>query len=259
MKNSQKSTPFFIKVIIPLAGIICLLMGYYIYLQKIEIEKKDTVNFIFVDKAFDEIINTLASPENCLASLGKKNAINDLGLTRLQANGSEVYALKSPIKDSNITIERYAIKSTPTELKANNAQLKIDFKNSKGMISREARLYVEVDKEDNIIFCHTLSSPSKIESKASNISLRVIHVPAEGISAKVDGVRTSIAVATCPKDFLLTGCSGSVNGCGAAGEALRKVEPQALSPNSCEVWADATAICPITAKALAICTKIIQR
>lgn len=256
MKPKKKSGDFN-KILISIVILIALGISAYTYLQNAAITKRNSVSFIYIDKAFDEIINTLASPENCLASLGKRNAINDNRLTKLQSSGSDFYVLKNPLQNSDIIIEQYILNSTPTELKNNNANLTINFKDSKNIIAKKARLYVEVDKEDNIVFCHTLSSSSNIATKTSAVSLRVVHVSAEGISAKQDGVRTSIAVATCPKEFLLTGCSGAINGCGAPGESIRKMEPQALSPNSCEVWADATPLCPIKAKALAICTRVI--
>lgn len=47
-------------------------------------------------------------------------------------------------------------------------------------------------------------------------------------------------------------------GCEALGESIKKAEPDAMSPNTCEVRADATPSCPITAKAVAICSRVIN-
>lgn len=234
----------------------------YTYLQKTEIESKTGVGFILVDKTYEDIINTLASPENCLATLGARNAITDSSVTKIQKEGKELFRQGMKLDKSNLVINSYQLESTPVDLKKNTAHLVINFKDIKSpgkeAFNKKALLYVEVDGADNISYCHTLSSSLQANEQVSKVRLRVIHVSGVGILAKSDGVRTSIAVATCPKNTSLTGCSGSVGGCGAAGESLRKVEPQAINPNTCEVWADATPACPVEAKALAICMRIIQ-
>lgn len=265
MIQNNSNGHILVKILLIIAVISGLSIGAYTYLQKVEIEQKNSASFIYIDKAFENIVNTLASTDDCLASLQGKNAITDKSITRIQKSGKEIFSANTPLEGSNLRLVSYSLESSASDVKNNLAQLTIHFEEIKkrsepSSFTKTAALYVEVDDNDNITFCHTLSSSIlKKDEAPSRVRLRVTHVASLGVEAKADGVRTSIAVATCPKDTLMTGCSGSVNGCNAVGESLRKIEPQALNPNTCEVWADATATCPVTAKALAICTRIIQK
>lgn len=264
-RRNEKKEPIWPKFLI--ANITLLILGgagYFGY-QYYELDKLQKIDDSYIDKSFIDLVNILSDPDSCTASLEGKNAVSDFSLTKFQYSGSDIYPLKLALSNSSILMNAYSLESPATDVKNNMGTLNIEYYNPQrdeehSKYKRTVNLYVETDKQDNITFCHALSSSLETTPGAivKPLRLRVVHVRTQGIQAENNGVRTSIATASCPKGFLLTGCSGSAVGCEALGEAIKKAEPDPMSPNTCEVRADATPACPIIAKAVAICSRVIN-
>lgn len=264
-RRNEKKAPIWPKFLIANITLAVLGGAGYFGFQYYQLSQLKQIDDSYIDKSFIDLVNILSDPDSCTASLEGKNAVSDFSLTKFQYSGSDIYPVKMALNDSSILMNAYSLTATAKDVKENTSFLNIEYFNPRrdpehATYKRSVNLYVETDKEDNITFCHALSSSLNTAPGAivKPLRLRVVHVRTQGLQAEHNGVRTSIATASCPKGFLLTGCSGSVIGCEALGESIKKAEPDAMSPNTCEVRADATPSCPITAKAVAICSRVIN-
>lgn len=265
MSRNNNKKPIWPKFLIANIALGALAIGGYFGHKTYQIGQVKGVDDTFINKSFLEIADVLSDPDNCTAAFNGKNAISDFSITKLQLHGSDVFPIDAILPNTTITTKTYSLEATAAQVKQGYGFFKIKYVNPQREqehtdYERVVNLYIESDAQDNITFCHALSSTFKNSptDDKEEYRLRVIQVKAQGIQAQHSGVRTSIATAECPKGFQLTGCSGSVVGCEALGEAIKKAEPETMSPNTCEVRADATATCPIIAKAVAFCAKIIK-
>lgn len=264
-RRNEKKEPIWPKFLIANITLAVLGGAGYFGFQYYQLDKIKQSDESFIDKSFIDLVNILSDPDSCTASLQGKNAISDFSVSKFQYSGSDIYPVKMALNNTSILMNSYSLEAPATLVKENMGVLNIEYFNPErepehATYKRTINLYVEVDKQDNITFCHALSSSLEAAPGAvvKPLRLRVTHVRTQGLQAEHSGVRTSIAIATCPKGFLLTGCSGSVVGCEALGESIKKAEPDAMSPNTCEVRADATPSCPVMAKATAICSRVIN-
>jgi len=260
-RDPDKSKKFLIIFFGALTIVSSIGGGAYYFTQKAEIDKENQVNQLYIQKFIETAANDLANSDNCLATLKGRN-LNQSRFDKLDVAGKSKFPVNSQLEDSQVKIVDYVLETPPADLAKGLSTIEVKFHASTGNknYSEKIRLYVEVDQYDRLTYCNSLSSTfAKDASPVGNATLRVKHVKAKGILAKFDENKISIAAATCPEGYLMTGCNGSTNECPFETVAPFKIEPQALNPNTCEVWIKATEKCEVFALATAICTKVMSR
>lgn len=259
-RNPDKSKKILIIFFASLTIVSLIGAGAFIYVQKAAIDKENQVNQLYINKLVESVAKDLADPDNCIATLQGRN-LTKSRLEKIDVEGKAKYPVNTVLEDSQVKITEYVFDSSPADIAKSFSELEIKFNAPEGNknYSEKIRLYVEVDQYDRVSYCNALSSTFPKESPKSNVSLRVKHVKHKGILAKFTENKTSIAAATCPEGYQMTGCNGSTNECPFEPVSPFKIEPQALNPNTCEVWINATEKCEVFAVATAICTKVIAQ
>lgn len=258
-RDSNKSKKFLIIFFASLTIISLAGAGAYYFVQKAEIDKENQVNQLYINKFLVTAANDLANSDSCLATL-KDRSLTKSRFDKLDIAGKSKFPVNSNLEDSQVKIADYVLENSTADLAKGFSAIEVRFNAPNGKsYSEKIRLYVEVDQYDRITYCNSLSSTFAKDASSGNVTLRVKHVKAKGVLAKFDENKISIAAASCPEGFLMTGCNGSTNECPYETVAPFKVEPQTLSPNTCEVWIKATEKCEVFAVATAICTKAMSR
>jgi len=143
-------------------------------MQFISNMNKNTTRNVFqseVNLITSDIVAFLSDPAKCFATLGGKNALNtSIGIINNVNNryyvASHSLAPANGYGNGQVKIDSYSIRSTATDINSNLSNLNINFqtkqilKGSAGAstIPSVVRLYVEVDANNIILKCRSLSA-----------------------------------------------------------------------------------------------------
>lgn len=169
MKNNSGMGLVEVMVTAGILGVLAI-----VGMQLTKTQTKSTVKSSFDSEILlinNEINALLSDPQKCLAAFGGKNAELELNST---PNISGKYtsiaggASDSGYGNAGISIDKYDLKATPSEVNNKNSYLIINYKNKnllKGSngadtVQKKMALYVEVDAAKKITACRSLSSSS---------------------------------------------------------------------------------------------------
>lgn len=185
--------------------------------------------------AFNEMVSILADPDDCIASLGGKNAVNDTTVTKLKYKTTDKFIVGTPFGNNDLKLSSYKISGY--DAMASSAILTVFFEKKKllggGNISKKINLNVNLNGAGIITSCRSLAtSSSELWERSSTIPSNIFYNAGKvGIGTNAPNTSLDVNGGIRPGDSsIVTTCNVSQEGVQRYNRTLHVMEYCGGSP-----------------------------